>query len=375
MRIRNKIAKHRLSVFTWAFVALLVSVLPMRAVAADVSVHASIDSLALWMGEQTRIRLEVAQNEGEQVWLLPTFSDTLVRGIEVLEVSRPDTMKLGNGRIQIDRSLLVTSFDSGFFYIPPFRYVAGTDTLSTEALSLKILPMEVDTTQSIVDIKGVRAPSSSWWLLLWDNMPLWGWIVLIVIAVAAVALLAYWIYRRYFSRSREEVAPEDLLPPHEKALLALSQLRDEKLWQEGREKEYYTHLTDILREYLFGRFGIQAMEMTSSQILSILRSNQETKVLNKQIKEILEMADFVKFAKVKPTPDDNEAAMRNAVAFVEETRPEEIPADDTGAETPDGTKEPETSERRFTGEENPVAGEESAESDWEKYGPSNKRRS
>ena len=115
MRIRNKIAKHRLSVFTWAFVALLVSVLPVRAVAADVSVHASIDSLALWMGEQTRIRLEVAQNEGEQVWLLPTFSDTLVRGIEVLEVSRPDTMKLGNGRIQIDRSLLVTSFDSGFF--------------------------------------------------------------------------------------------------------------------------------------------------------------------------------------------------------------------------------------------------------------------
>ena len=191
MRIRNKIAKHRLSVFTWAFVAIFVSVLPVRAVAADVSVHASIDSLALWMGEQTRIRLEVAQNEGEQVWLLPTFSDTLVRGIEVLEVSRPDTMKLGNGRIQIDRSLLVTSFDSGFFYIPPFRYVAGTDTLSTEALSLKILPMEVDTTQSIVDIKGVRAPSSSWWLLLWDNMPLWGWIVLIVIAVAAVALIGY----------------------------------------------------------------------------------------------------------------------------------------------------------------------------------------
>ena len=55
MRIRNKIAKHRLSVFTWAFVAIFVSVLPVRAVAADVSVHASIDSLALWMGEQTRI--------------------------------------------------------------------------------------------------------------------------------------------------------------------------------------------------------------------------------------------------------------------------------------------------------------------------------
>ena len=91
MRIRNKIAKHRLSVFTWAYVAIFVSVLPVRAVAADVSVHASIDSLALWMGEQTRIRLEVAQNEGEQVWLQPPFSDTLITGIEFLKISRPDT--------------------------------------------------------------------------------------------------------------------------------------------------------------------------------------------------------------------------------------------------------------------------------------------
>ena len=70
-----------------------------------------------------------------------------------------------------------------------------------------------------------------------------------------------------------------------------------------------------------GRFGIQAMEMTSAEILSALRANQETKPLNKQMKEILEMADFVKFAKVKPGPDDNESAMRNAVTFVEETRP------------------------------------------------------
>lgn len=83
----------------------------------------------------------------------------------------------------------------------------------------------------------------------------------------------------------------------------------------------------------------------------------------------------MKFAKVKPTPDDKKLPCAMPSRFVEETRPEEIPADDTGAETLDGTKESETSERRFTGEENPVAGEESAESDWEKYGPSNKRRS
>ena len=159
MRIRNKITR-RIALSLLALVAIMAAGTPARAFAADVSVHASIDSLTLWMGEQTRIRLEVAQDAGDQVWLLPTFADTLVRGIEILEVSRPDTTDLGQGRIQIDRSLLVTSFDSGFFYIPPFRYLSGVDTLTTEALSLKILPMDVDTTQSIVDIKGLRAPSS-----------------------------------------------------------------------------------------------------------------------------------------------------------------------------------------------------------------------
>ncbi|MCD8287813.1 MAG: cell wall anchor protein, partial [Porphyromonadaceae bacterium] len=185
------IKKYNRCVFALLLATMAFPLSLMQVSAADVSVHASIDSLALWMGEQTRVRLRVAQDEGEKVWLLPTFSDTLVTGIEVLEVSRPDTVKLGHDRLQIDRSLLITSFDSGFFYIPPFRYLVGDDTLSTEALSLKILPMEVDLEQSIVDIKNVRAPSSAWWLLLWDNMPLWGWIVLILLILIAVGIVLY----------------------------------------------------------------------------------------------------------------------------------------------------------------------------------------
>ena len=373
MRLRNKITR-RIALSLLALVAIMATGTPARAVAADVSVHASIDSLTLWMGEQTRIRLEVAQDAGDQVWLLPTFADTLVRGIEILEVSRPDTTDLGQGRIQIDRSLLVTSFYSGFFYIPPFRYLSGVDTLTTEALSLKILPMDVDTTQSIVDIKGVRAPSSAWWLLLWDNMPLWGWIVLLVILLAALAYIAYRIYVKRFARKREDVSPEELLPPHEKALMALSQLRDEKLWQGGREKEYYTHLTDILREYLSGRFGIQAMEMTSSQIVEALRSNQETRLLNKQMKEILEMADFVKFAKLKPAPDDNESAMRNAVSFVEETRPQEVPAGDPATPADGSPADSAVQGAPAAKETTPEVSDTQSESDWEKYGPSNKPR-
>ena len=350
-----------------AILLTLLALQPGRAAAgvADVSVHATIDSTLLWLGEQTRIRLQLTQGEGDEVWLQPTFSDTLVRGIEVLEVTRPDTTRLGSGRLQIDRSLLITSFDSGFFYIPPFLYLAAGDTLFTEPLSIKILPVDVDAEGPIVDIKDIRRPASAWWLVLWDSIPSFVWILLGLLLLLGAGVYAWLEWRK--RQTRPEVAPEDLLPPHEKALLALSQLRDEKLWQEGREKEYYTYLTDILREYLEGRFGIQAMEMTSEQILEHLRAEKDTRRLDRQLREILEMADFVKFAKMRPQPDDNEAAMRNAVAFVEDTRPTpEIAAPAEAATLPSAAEAPsqpdETEPKTATQDE------------FEKYGPQNKNR-
>ncbi len=98
------------------------------------------------------------------------------------------------------------------------------------------------------------------------------------------------------------------------------------------EKEYFTLLTDILREYLERRFDINAMEMTTRQIIDSLSSNTEVKEKRNYMREILDVADFVKFAKVRPLPSDNIAAFDNAVKFVEETKPVEKPdADDSQA--------------------------------------------
>ena len=348
--------------------AVSMTMFSANALAADVSVHASIDSTVLWMGEQSLIRLQLAQDKDAEVWLLPTFSETLVPGIEVLEVSRPDTSDLGNGRLQIDRRLLITSFDSGFFYIPPFKYLMGTDTLYTESLSIKILPMEVDTSKAIVDIKAIRKPSSSWLMILWDSIPLFVWILLAVLLIGGG--IAFGIYKWWKERKLPETEPETLLPPYEKALLALSRLREEKLWQEGREKEYYTALIDILREYLYGRFGIQAMEMTSAQILEHLRADKAGHEHDRRIRAILEVADFVKFAKMRPLPEDNESVMHNAVAFVESTRPEpeQAPVQENA---PAAGEIPTEESRQPDGEPQPKS---SPEDDFEKYGPSNKNR-
>ena len=150
--------------------------------------------------------------------------------------------------------------------------------------------------------------------------------VLILLALICIGGGIY-LYIKYFKRTPQQEEDKVVkIPPHEKALDELNKLKEDKLWQAGQSKLYFTRLTDILREYLDSRFAINAMEMTSTEILKSLRANKETKLVEKNMKQILEVADFVKFAKMSPLPEDNESAMRNAINFVELTipHPEEV---------------------------------------------------
>lgn len=297
-----------------------------------VVVEAVMDSSVLWMGEQTLIHLSLTQDDDMQI--LPPQIDVpgeLVKGVEVVDLTQPDTTRLNNNRLQIKQEVLVTSFDSGLYYIPPFKYVFDEDTFATESLSLKIVPVDVPdeaTAADVKDIKDVVAPP----FVLWDFVPVW---LLVLIGVIALLAVAAFFAIKYFKNLKveEEIPVAKRIPPYELAMQELQQLRESKLWQQGQEKQYYTRLVDILREYIDNRFGINAMEMTSSQILAALQRNKDTKEVNKYLNEILSMADFVKFAKMRPLPDDNERVMRQAFDFVELTRPqpEPAPADDSVA--------------------------------------------
>ena len=280
-------------------------------------VRAQMDSAAIMMGDQTTVRLEVSQDKGKFV-RLPIIQDTLVAGVEVLKISKPDTLDLKNNRIQINNEVLITSFDSGLYYLPPFKYVIDNDTFETQSLSLKVVPVPVDTTHAEFDIKGVDAPP----FVLWDYVPAWVVYLLIALVVIAAGIYAYWRWGRKV-KTGDAVDETQIIPPYERAIQALHELKDSKLWQQGQEKAYYTALTEILRVYIDQRFHINAMEMTSTQIVETLRRNEETKAVNQQLRDILEMADFVKFAKMRPLPDDNVQVMRYAENFVEETKPEE----------------------------------------------------
>ena len=114
-------------------------------------------------------------------------------------------------------------------------------------------------------------------------------------------------------------------------LQELEKLKNEELWQHEKVKDYYTRLTDIIRIYVEDRFGIATMEQTTFEILTSLKGNEamiEKKSVN-DLKEILELADFVKFAKLTPLPDENHRVLSTAYLFVKETTVEavtEVPA-------------------------------------------------
>lgn len=287
--------------------------------AQQVVVEAKMDSSMIWMGQQTLIHLSLTQDSDKPV-VFPFITDTLTAGVEVLNITVPDTVMLKNNRMQIKQEVLVTSFDSGLYYIPPFEYIFGADTFKTQSLSLKVVPVEVDTTAQPMDIKGVASPP----FVLWDYIPDWLWYVLAALLLIAGCVVAYYYWQKR-RRPEDVIAQENPVPPYERAVAELQALRESKLWQQGQEKSYYTRLVDILREYIDDRFGINAMEMTSSQIIDALKRNGEMREVNRYLGEILSMADFVKFAKMRPLPDDNERVMRQAFEFVELTKPQPAP--------------------------------------------------
>lgn len=294
--------------------------------AGNVTLRAKLDSATLLMGNVTSLHLEIIQDKGTSGVMNIDRTDTLNAMVEIAARIKPDTSDIGNNREQIMRDLIIQSFDSGLYVLPPVQYVVGRDTFSSNPLTLKVIPVKVDSLQNIHDYKPVHEVPFK----LLDFVPAvvarYWWLILLVLLLTVAAAYAYF---KWFSKGKNPFKSEEKqLPPYDEAMQRLQALKARNLWQNGQEKEYYTEITDILRNYIDRRFDINAVEMTTTQIVDTLKRNEETRAVNEQLKDILEIADFVKFAKVRPLADENEGTYRRAVDFVEQTKPEE-PAEDT----------------------------------------------
>lgn len=285
------------------------------ATAQNVILNAKLDTFAMRIGEQTRARLELSIDSGYNVVLPELEKEKLVEGIEVLE-SKEYSQDVDGGRKNYIQEYLITSFDSTRYEIPPFEVVVDKDTFASNRLILDVYSVEIDT----ANINNIAGPAEVVDVqLTWEEVrdAIYLAIILILVAVALVMTTISLIKNKPIIRI-VKVKPK--LPSHVIAINRIDEIRNnESLSAEGNEKEYYTQLTDVLREYMHDRFGIDAQEMTTSEIIDELLKIKDKESI-KELKEILEVADLVKFAKMKPDERENRLNMTNAIDFVNETK-------------------------------------------------------
>jgi hypothetical protein len=287
----------------------------------EVRLRTALEHDTIWLGDQLKLLMVVELPAGSKIDF-PQISDSIQK-IEILQKSKIDTSKLDGTKIQLKQTYLITCFDSGAHYIPPFYFkiINGEriDSLKSNDLSLFVKFPPVDLKRGPADIKKpFTAP-----ITFKEIAP---WLLGIILLAAFIFLVIYAISRRNKNKPLFQRPPKPKLPPHIIALQELDKLKTEELWQHEKVKDYYTRLTDIIRFYIEDRFMVAAMEQTTFEILNEFKGGKSPldKKSYKELKEILELADFVKFAKLTPLPDENHNMLSYAYQFVKETTVEVV---------------------------------------------------
>ena len=241
----------------------------------------------------------------------------LTKGVELLD-AKIDTVRTKRSKEWILRGeVKITSFDSGSYILPPMPFYllhpsGELDTLWFAGPALEVTTIPIDTaTYQPFDIKG----QFNYPLTAKEIFP-WG-------ALFFFLLLVSYILYRWIRHRRENRPLFGKAKPKEPAYLVafrqLEEIKAQKLWQNGRVKVFYTSVTDVLRIYATERWGIQAMEQTSAELLDSLKQEQLDRALLQELGEMLGMADLVKFAKYEPGALENEQAIPVVVHFVQAT--------------------------------------------------------
>lgn len=246
----------------------------------------------------------------------------ITQGVEALSPVKLDSVFRKKRLEGIRARILLTSFDSGSYQLPHMplylkRIDGAVDTLWFSGPDLYVNTIQVDTTS--FQAFGLK-PQMRYPLTLSEILGAAG----ILFFLAALVWLIVWIVKRrrknlpVFGLSRKKD------PPHVAALRALDAIKAQELWKKQKVKQYYTLLTDTVRVYMRDRWGIQAMEQTSAEMIASLQRKEadDTLLTDKIIQVIGNMlytGDLAKFAKYTPSDPENEESLQKAVRFVTET--------------------------------------------------------
>ncbi len=294
------------------FILLTVSVLQLM---AQASIQAKIDPIEMMIGEQAVVTLTVqAEGDVKVEWPVLQPRQMVVPGVEVIQARRVD-----------DRTMLVTltSFDGNLYHLPPFKVKVNGKEVQSADLALKVVEVEVDTTQmnKFFGPKDVQ-----------DNPFLWSeWSPAFWLSVLMLVLMAlgYYLYLR-LRDNKPVIAHIKIVRrmlPHQKAMKEIEQIKADKMVTSENQKEYYTKLTETLRKYIEERYGFSAMEMTSSEIIDRLMADSDQQRLD-ELRQLFTTADLVKFAKYSTQINENDANLVNAIDFINQTKIENQPVEE-----------------------------------------------
>jgi hypothetical protein len=288
----------------------------LRTNAQGIRVESKIDRITMPMGDQTTLHV-IAHIQAKDEITFPLIADSIAGKVQIVKALKPDT-SFDKNNLQaetITHNYTVTSFTPGTYTIPVYTLKTKSASYSTDSITFQVTPVSVDTTKAIYDIKQPLTVSYTLWDWLKDH---WLWVVIPLAVILLIIGIVYYIKKR--PQAVAETVPD--LPIHTIALNKLYALRDKKLWQQDEVKVYYSELTDILREYLEKRYHITAHEQTTDEIFAGLKNKDLHKDVRNTLRQLLVLADLVKFAKEKPSPLENEQSMENAITFITLTRQE-----------------------------------------------------
>jgi len=300
-------------------IAVLVTV-ALSLQAQEPEVRAWVDSTHYRIGEWIDVNIEVEMAPGDRV-TSPEAGDSL-GSFEILGTGTTEPEIEGQKKRQSFLLRLIT-FESGETVIPPLEFNVTSDVdSSVHRISTNPIPVIIATVEleAEAELKDIKPPLTAPWTFE-DAVP---WLILL--AIAAILAAAYWYYSRL--KKRKQALPETTGPPlpaHELALMALRQLEDKRLWQQGRVKEFYSEVTEIIRRFFEGRFHIIALELTSDEILSQLKNIPSAEPILRMVSSLLLTADLVKFAKYQPSMAEHEEELQTAYFIVRTMIPKPMP--------------------------------------------------
>lgn len=291
--------------------------------AQQVSVVSKIDSMTIFIGQQAHMTVDVTARKGAKV-AFPHFKRTqyIVPGVEVLGDTKADTSDV-DGMMRVSKTFTLTSFDEKLYAIPGMKILVDGKSYPSNQLALKVLTCDVDTLhpEQFFPPKDVQDNPFLW--AEWS--PLFWLSIVVMLLTLAFGYLVLRLKQNKPIITRIRVVKK--IPAHQKALNEIDRLKAEHFNTADEQKQYYTQLTDTLRKYIRERFGFNAMEMTSSEIMEHLQSIGDDTMIN-ELRELFATADLVKFAKYSSLLNEKDMNLVNAINFIDQTKRDDAPTEE-----------------------------------------------